>query len=163
MKHIKDCNSCTQCCKGQNDEEIDKGRIYCTATNGYVDVCYCENYINRFVGDFTKADLKHGMLVRTYGSRWGIVIKEDATDKDCIKFFYDDKKISNNGFLDATEVLLLSEVNDDLTVGHYWDEEDKCYYYAYSIDYVFSLNFKWMRPDGAGYQLNLNDWIEKQQ
>lgn len=64
----------------------------------YADVGYCESYMNKFVGDFTKADLKHGMLVRTYDSRWGMVIKEDASDKDCIKFFYDDKLLTNHGF-----------------------------------------------------------------
>lgn len=155
----QNCLSCTQCCKGQDDDMIKAGKIYCTAQNDYTDICNCKQYINRFNRKMTKKDLKHGMLVRTFGSRWGMVIKEDSTDKDCIKFFYDDKLLLNHGFLDVPEVLPLSEVNEDLTVGHYWDKEDKCYYYIYSIDYVFGLEFLWMRPDGAGYQLNVNEWI----
>ncbi|MDE6253629.1 MAG: hypothetical protein K2M78_13520 [Lachnospiraceae bacterium] len=65
----------------------------------------------------------------------------------------------NHGFLKTPEVLPLSEVNEDLTVGHYWDEEDK--YYCYSIDYVFGLEFLWMRADGASYRLNVNDWNKR--
>lgn len=155
------CLSCTQCCKGQDDNEINREKIYCTAKDGYTYVNSCGQHINKFGRKITKSDLKHGMLVRTFGSRWGMVIKEDVTDKDCIKFFYDDHLLVNHGFLETPEVLPLSEVNEDLTVGHYWDEEDKCYYYTYSIDYVFGLEFLWMRPDGAGYQLNVNDWIKR--
>lgn len=155
------CLSCTQSCKGQNKDEISRGKIYCTAKESYTNVHSCEQYINRFGRKMTKGDLKHGMLVRTFGSRWGMVIKNDKTDTDCIKFFYDDQLGLNHGFLEPPEVLPLSEVNEDLTVGQYWDEEDKCYYYAYSIDYVFGLEFLWMRPDGAGYQLNVNNWIEQ--
>lgn len=155
------CLSCTQCCKGQDDSEIRKGNKFCTAKDGYTRVHSCEQYINRFGRKMTKSDLQHGMLVRTFGSRWGMVIKEDGTDKDCIKFFYDDKTSINHGFLDVPEVLSLSEVNDDLTIGKCWNEEDQCYYSAYSIDYVFGLEFLWMRPDGAGYQLNVNDWIKR--
>lgn len=155
------CLSCTQCCKGQDDNEIRKGNIFCTAKDGYISVHSCEQYINRTGRKITKNDLRHGMLVRTFGSRWGMVIKEDGTDKDCIKFFYDDKTSINHGFLDIPEVLPLSEVNDDLTIGQCWNEEDQCYYSTYSIDYVFGLEFLWMRSDGAGYQLNVNDWIKR--
>lgn len=155
------CISCTQCCKGQNDDEIKKGNIYCTAKNGYTKVHSCEQYINRFGRKMNKSDLQQGMLVRTFGSRWGIVIKEDGTDKDCIKFFYDDKTLMNHGFLEVPEILPLSEVNEDLSFGNYWDEEDNCYYHADTIDYVFGLEFLWMRPDGAGYQLNVNDWNKR--
>lgn len=152
------CLSCTQRCKGQ-DDEIKKGNMYCAAQNGYTKIHSCERYINRFGRKMTKNDLKHGMLVRTFGARWGMVIKEDVTDKDCIKFFYKDNLLINHGFLEEPEVLPLSEVNEDLTVGNYWDEEDQCYYNRFSIDYVFGLEFLWMRPSGAGYQLNVNDWI----
>ena len=34
-----------------------------------------------------KVDLKHNMIVRTGGGRYGIVVIEDATDKNCIKYF----------------------------------------------------------------------------
>ena len=153
------CLSCTQCCKGQDDNEIKNGNIYCTAKDEYTNVHTCKQYINRFGRKMTKSDLKHGMLVRTHESRWGMVIKNDNTDTDCIKFFYDDQLLLNHGFLETPEVLPLSEVNEDLTVGNYWNEEDKCY--CYSIDYVFGLEFLWMRPDGAGYQLNVNDWNKR--
>ena len=94
----------------------------------------------------TKSDLKHGMIVRTHGDRWGMVIKSDATDEDCIKFFYDDRTVHNHGFLDVPEVLPLSQVNEDLTVGREWDEDAQCSLYYYSIDYVYSLNNLFARP-----------------
>ena len=72
----KNCLSCTQCCKGQNDDETSKGKIYCIAKEGYTDIQSCNQYINRF------------------GRKFG-------------------------------------------------------------------LEFLWMRPDGAGYQLNINDWVNK--
>lgn len=40
------CLSCTQCCKGQDDNEIKKGNIFCTAKDGYTNICNCEQYIN---------------------------------------------------------------------------------------------------------------------
>lgn len=53
-----------------------------------------------------------------------MAIKEDGTDKDCINFFYDDETSINHGFLDVPEVLPLSEVNEGLSIGNYWNEED---------------------------------------
>lgn len=46
---------------------------------------------------FTKSNLKQNMIVRTNGGRYGIVVLKDATDENCIKYFYDPDRFDEHG------------------------------------------------------------------
>lgn len=72
-----------------------------------------------------KSELKNGMIVKTSGGRYGVVVLEDSTDKNCIKFLYDPKLLLEHGFVSdahyGEKIVKLSSFCEDLTIR--WTEE----------------------------------------
>ena len=74
-----------------------------------------------------KSELKNGMIVRTSGGRYGVVVIKDATDENCIKFLYDPMWLPDHGYINEENCLNvivdLAEFDDRLAV--LWTEEDE--------------------------------------
>ena len=105
-----------------------------------------------------KNDLRNGMIVRSSGGRYGVVVLQDATDSNCIKFFYDPNLLIEHGSIERARygslIEPLDNFNEDLQV--VLTEEDvkkpgleDCEVGAvcWSIDQVFSLNEVWRRDN----------------
>lgn len=96
-----------------------------------------------------KVDLKHNMIVRTGGGRYGIVVIEDATDKNCIKYFYDPDRLDEHGMNPIwCDVDSLDNYNDyeDGLWRTYVDPETNKRMQAFPIIAIYELTEIWKRP-----------------
>lgn len=103
-----------------------------------------------------KSELKNGMIVRSSGGRYGVVCLKDATDINCIKFFYDPKLLVEHGSVERAHygdfIVSLDEFDEDLNVTISVEEARKLglIYYEegmpiWSINKVYSLKEEWER------------------
>ena len=102
-----------------------------------------------------KNDLENGMIVRSSDGRFGVVCLEDATDSNCIKFFYNPGLIVNHGLIanakDKSFVVSLDRFTDDLKYICSCEEANKLgiitneSIFLWSIVGVFSLRKEWSR------------------
>ena len=104
----------------------------------------------------TKSELRNGMIVKTSGGRYGVVVLKDATDTNCIKFFYEPDLLIEHGSVERARrgflIEPLDNFTDDLRV--VLTEEDvknpvfepwEADLTIWSIDQVFSLKEEWKR------------------
>ena len=103
-----------------------------------------------------KSELQNGMIVKSSGGRYGVVCLKDATDTNCIKFFYDPKLMIEHGSIERAKygdfIVPLSEFDENLNVTISVEEARKLglIYYEegmpiWSIVKVFSLKEVWNR------------------
>ena len=103
-----------------------------------------------------KSELKNGMIVKTSGGRYGVVCLKDATDSNCIKFFYEPDLLIEHGSVERAcrghFIEPLDNFTDDLRVAlteedaknpefEFWEAGTT----LWSIDQVFSLKEEWHR------------------
>lgn len=110
-----------------------------------------------------KSELKNGMIVQSSGGRYGVVCIKDATDSNCIKFFYDPYLLREHGSIEKAcygdFIVSLDDFNENLVVtitraeakeagmciGEYDDYGDEIP--IWSIKKVFSLKEEWSRQE----------------
>lgn len=90
--------------------------------------------------EFKKSDLKNGMIVKTSGGRYGIVVLKDATCENCIKFVYDPDYLIDDGIYHGKQNISSLDSFDENLNCVYWDTEDQQQYIIYQIVEVFELN-----------------------
>ena len=104
----------------------------------------------------TKSELRNGMIVKTSGGRYGVVVLNDATDSNCIKFFYEPNLLIEHGSVErayrGNPIESLDNFTDDLRVViTEYDAKDPIFepwevgLTVWSIDQVFSLKEEWKR------------------
>lgn len=110
-----------------------------------------------------KNELKNGMIVQSSGGRYGVVCIKDATDSNCIKFFYDPMLLVDHGSVEkacyGSFIVSLDEFNEDLvctinkeqakeagiSIAEYDDYGDEIP--IWNIRRVFSLKEEWVRQE----------------
>lgn len=111
-----------------------------------------------------KSELKNGMIVKSSGDRWGVVVLKDNTDENCIKFFYSPKLLIEHGYTNevyaGSQVESLDLFDEELIVR--WTEETEKVYKEmnhgkssdieidvplWSIDEVYTLNNVYTREE----------------
>ena len=103
-----------------------------------------------------KSELKNGMIVKSSGGRYGVVCLKDATDSNCIKFFYEPDLLVEHGSVERAcrgcFIESLDNFDEDLRVTLSLEEAKKLGLEFYdegmaiwSIDAVFSLKEEWKR------------------
>jgi len=104
-----------------------------------------------------KSDLKNGMIVKTNGDDYGVVIIKDSTNENCIKFLYCPRYLVDNGCLLNSNfgiVHPLDELDDNLNFYHIVTENDLEHFIDSKVGdkiilgqiiEVFDLNRIWIR------------------
>jgi hypothetical protein len=104
---------------------------------------------------FTKDDLQHGMIVKSSDGRYGMVCIKDATDVNCIKFFYDPQLTYAHGSVEKAScgdfIVPLAKFTYDMRYICSKEEAEKLQINwnesmtLWSIQEVYSLKKEWMR------------------
>ena len=103
-----------------------------------------------------KSELRNGMIVKSSGGRYGVVCLHDATDSNCIKFFYEPDLMREHGSVEracrGSFIEPLENFDEDLRITLSAEEAKKLGLDFYeegmsiwSIDKVFSLKEEWSR------------------
>lgn len=93
-----------------------------------------------------KSELKHNMIVRSSGGRYGVVVVKDETNENVIKFFYDPFVLADNGYVKYGKIISLDEFDDDLVL-RVWIDEYQDRVPCWNIEEVFELQSVFEREE----------------